>query len=145
MEREQGTRNISRANPPPPPLSFLPTLVPTNPHHPKKQTEIELTYTLLRIPLHNTKLARLLCILHDEPAQRLFILAVHLASLDKLGAELADAFCIIFRDKVDDNCIDHFRSSLLFLLFSVWMDRARENGCVCRCVCRCKSIRSAGR
>ena len=66
------------------------------------------TYALLKIPLNNAELARVRRILHDEPAQRLLVLAVHLAGLGELRAQLLDALCILLGVHVDDNCVDHF-------------------------------------
>lgn len=64
--------------------------------------------TLLLVALHNREFPLLLDILHDEPAQRLAVLAVHLAGLDELGLELGDGFGVGLGQEVDCDCVDHF-------------------------------------
>lgn len=65
------------------------------------------TYTLLQIPLHNREFPLVAHILHDEPAQRLFILGVNLARFDELVLELRDAVCVVLCIKVHDDSVDH--------------------------------------
>lgn len=66
-----------------------------------------MTYRFLEISLDNAELPRIDSVLHDEPAQRLLVLAVDLAGLDKLRLELGDAFLVRLCIQVYDDCVNH--------------------------------------
>jgi hypothetical protein len=65
------------------------------------------TYALLLVTLDDGERPLVLGVLHDEPRQRLAVLAVDLASLDELGLELGNALSRVLGVQVDDDCVDH--------------------------------------
>jgi hypothetical protein len=67
----------------------------------------EVTYAFLKVSFNNGKFARVDSVLHDEPTQRLLILAIHLTRLDQLRAQLRDAVRVLLGVEVDDNCVYH--------------------------------------
>jgi hypothetical protein len=66
------------------------------------------TYRFLQIPLDNGECTRIDCVLHDEPAQSLLVLGVHLTRFDELGFEFGDGFGLGLGVEVHDDCVDHF-------------------------------------
>jgi hypothetical protein len=89
------------------------------------------TYRFLQIPLNNSKLPLIHRILHNEPTQRLLILAVNLTRFHELSAQLADALLVFLGEEVNDDCVDHiccsvlFCSSLFFLIVS-FLDAVKD-------------------
>jgi hypothetical protein len=65
------------------------------------------TYALLLVTLDDGERPLVLGVLHDEPRQRLAVLAVDLAGLDELGLELGNALGRVLGVQVDDDCVDH--------------------------------------
>jgi hypothetical protein len=65
------------------------------------------TYALLLVTLDDGKRPLVLGVLHDEPRQRLAVLAVDLAGLDELGLELGNALGRVLGVQVDNDCVDH--------------------------------------
>jgi hypothetical protein len=67
----------------------------------------EVTYAFLKVTFNDCEFARVDSVLHNEPTQRLLILAVHLARLDQLRAQLRDAVRVLLGVEVDDDCVYH--------------------------------------
>ena len=68
-----------------------------------------MTYTLVLVPLNDSKAPRVGGALHDEPADGLLVLGVDTAGLDQLGLKLVDRVRVVIGVKVDCDCVDHFR------------------------------------
>ncbi len=59
------------------------------------------------VALNNRERTRIFEILHNEPREGFFVLAVDLRSLLQLSRQLADGDGVIFGVEVDNDCVDH--------------------------------------
>jgi hypothetical protein len=65
-------------------------------------------YPFILEPLHDREGSGIVHVLHDEPVDRLAVLAVYARGLDELGLDAGDGLGVGVGVEVDGECVDHF-------------------------------------